>query len=123
MTSDFSDFDGQIQAAKAELSEVITQAQEDLARFRRENKPTDEERQALQDAALRGELGEEMRELARRVSTGRDTWEAVFSGDSPSSALLQGHLDRMAEQNRTVISTAIEQDPDFDPFPPDDALN
>ncbi|MET0135175.1 MAG: hypothetical protein ABW215_16470 [Kibdelosporangium sp.] len=108
----------QLQAAKAELGEAIAQAQDDLARFRRENKPTAEERQALQDAAARGELGDDMRELARRVSTGRDSWEAIFAGDSPASGLLRGHLDRMAEENREAIGTAIEQDPDFDPFPP-----
>ncbi len=122
MTSGFSDLEDQIQAAKAELDQAIAQARQDLARFRRENQPTDEERQALQDASLRGELGNDMRELARRVDRGEDTWEAIFSGDSPSAGLLRGHLDRMAAENRTAIGTAIEEDPDFDPFPPDEAL-
>lgn len=122
MTSGFSNLEVRIQAAKAELGEVIDQAQRDLARFQRENQPTAEERQALQDAALRGELGDDMRELARRVDRGQDTWEAIFSGDSPNARLLRGHLDRMATENRTAIRTAIEDDPDFDPFPPADAL-
>jgi len=122
MTSGFSNLEVQIQAAKAELGQAIEQAQRDLARFRRENQPTNEERQAMQDAALRGELGDDMRELARRVDRGQDTWEAIFSGDSPNARLLRGHLDRMATQNRAAISTAIEEDPDFDPFPPDEAL-
>lgn len=122
MTSGFSDLDDQVQAAKAELGQAIAQARQDLARFRRENQPTDEERQALQDASLRGELGEDMRELARRVERGQDTWEAIFSGDSPNAGLLRGHLDRMAAENRAAIGTAIEEDPDFDPFPPDEAL-
>ncbi|MGH3912645.1 MAG: hypothetical protein ACRDTC_04445 [Pseudonocardiaceae bacterium] len=120
MTSGFSDLDNRIQAAKAELGQAIAQARQDLARFRRENQPTAEERQALRDAALRGELGEDMRELARRVDSGQDTWEAIFSGDSPNAGLLRGHLDRMAAQNRAAIATAVEEDPDFDPLPPDE---
>ncbi|MGQ0773510.1 MAG: hypothetical protein ACT4NY_03680 [Pseudonocardiales bacterium] len=122
MTSSFPGLEDQIQAAKAELGQTIEQAQRDLARFRRENQPTDEERRALQDAALRGELGDDMRELARRVDRGQDTWEAIFSGDSPNAVLLRGHLGRMATEHRAAISTAIEEDPDFDPFPPEERL-
>lgn len=122
MTSGFSSLEVQIQAAKAELGQTIEQARQDLARFRRENQPTNEERQALQDAALRGELGDDMRELARRVDRGQDTWAAIFSGESPNTGLLRGHLDRMAAENRAAIGTAIEEDPEFDPFPPDEAL-
>ncbi len=122
MTSDLSELGDQISVARAELGQAITQARQNLARFRRENQPTDEERQALQDASLRGELGDDMRELSRRVGSGQDTWEEIFSGDSPSTGLLRGHLDRMTAENRAAISTAIEEDPDFDPFPPDDAL-
>lgn len=122
MTSDFSGFEDQISAARAELGQVIAQARQDLARFRRENQPPDEERRALQDAALRGELGGDMRELARRVGSGQDTWEAIFSGDSPRAGLLRSHLDRMVADNRATICTAIKEDPDFDPFPSDEAL-
>jgi hypothetical protein len=122
MTSDLSDFDARLQAARAELGQVIEQARQELTRFRRENQPTEQERQALQDAALRGELGDDMRELARRVDRGQDTWEAIFSGDSPNTGLLRGHLDRMIAENRRAVDTAISEDPDFDPFPPDEAL-
>lgn len=126
MTSDFSSLgnpiDDRIQAAKAELGQVIAQARRELARFRRENQPTDQELQALQDAALRGELGGDMRELARRVDSGQDTWAAIFSGDSPRAGLLRGHLARMVAENRAAIDTAIEEDPEFDPFPPNEVL-
>lgn len=122
MTSDFSSLDDQLQAAKAELGQTIAGAQRDLARFQRENQPTTEERRALQEAALRGELGDDMRELARRVSRGEDTWEGIFSGDSPAAGLLRNHLGRMATEQRAAIITAIEQDESFDPFPPDEAL-
>jgi hypothetical protein len=126
MTNSFpgmpAELDDQMRAATAELDRVIAQARHDLDRFERENRPTAQERQALQDAALRGELGDDMRELARRVDRGQDTWDAIFSGDSPNAGLLRGHLDRMAAENRAAIRTAIEDDPDFDPFPPQASL-
>jgi hypothetical protein len=122
MTSDFSGVEAQMVAAREELDHVIGRAQVDLERFRRDAMPTREDIRALQEAALRGELGDDMRELARRIETGRDNWSSVFAGESPNLALLQGHLDRMAEENREAILTAIEDDPDFDPFPPVESL-
>ncbi|SDC13175.1 hypothetical protein [Actinokineospora iranica] len=107
-----------IQAAIAELDAVIGRAQEDLYRFQRANEPTREELQALQDAARRGELGDDMRELARRVESGQDSWRAIFAGESPNANLLRGHLERMAEENREAISTALAEDETFDPFAP-----
>lgn len=105
-----------IRAAKAELDGVIERAQQDLYRFQRRNEPTPEALRALQEAAARGDLGEDMRELARRIESGRDSWQAVFAGDSPNAALLRGHLERMAEENREAIATAVEEDESFDPF-------
>ncbi|HEY2766307.1 MAG TPA: hypothetical protein VGJ13_20200 [Pseudonocardiaceae bacterium] len=122
MTSDFTDLDARIQAAKADLGEVIAQTERELIRFRRDNQPTAEDLRALQDAARRGDLGDDMRELANRIDRRQDSWAAVFSGDSPNAGLLRGHLDRMIAENREAIETAIEEDPDFDPFPPDQAL-
>jgi hypothetical protein len=119
VTSGRSGPEDRILAARAELDQVIARVQEDLYRFQRQNEPTREELQALQDAALRGELGEDMRELARHVDSGRDTWASIFSGNSPHSDLLRAHLDRMVAENREAITTAIAQDPTFDPFPPD----
>ena len=105
-------------AARAELAEVIDRAQQDLYRFQRANEPSRESLDALQAAALRGELGDDMRDLARRVETGRDSWRAVFDGTSPNAHLLQGHLDRMLAENREAIATALAEDDDFDPFAP-----
>lgn len=109
-------------AAIAQLDQTITQAQSDLRRFESENQPTREELNALQQAALRGELGADMREIALRVDEGRDTWQSIFNGTSPASVLLRGHVERMAAQNREAIGEAIEEDPDFDPSPPADQL-
>ncbi|MGO1057261.1 hypothetical protein [Crossiella sp. CA198] len=104
-------------AAIDELDSTIGQAQEELYRFERENQPTREELAALQQAALRGELGDDMRSIARRVDDGQDTWQSVFNGTSPAAGLLRGHIDRMVAANREAIGEAIEEDPDFDPRP------
>lgn len=110
--------DDRLRAAFAELDRVIERAGDELYRFQRENQPTREELRALQDAALRGDLGDDMRELARSVDAGRDSWRAVFAGESPNVHLLYGHLDRMAEQNREAIGAAVAGDDEFDPYAP-----
>jgi hypothetical protein len=118
MTQDFSYLDERIAAAKAELGQVMEQASRDLVRFKRDNQPTEQERQAMQEAALRGDLGNDMRELARKIDQGEDNWDAVFEGRSPNMELLRGHVSRMAEENREAIRVAIEEDEDFDPSVP-----
>lgn len=122
MTSDFADLEDQLRAATAELDQVVAQARQDLARFDRDNQPTPEDLRALQETAESGELGFDMEELARRVDEGTDSWPAIFSGESPNSVLLQGHLTRMLEENREAARIAVEEDEDFDPFPPAEEL-
>ena len=118
---DFSQLDEQLRAARAELGNLLESVSRDLLEFKRANEPTPQERQALQDAALRGDLGDDMRRLARYVDDGEDSWDAIFSGRSPHRDLLAGHLDRMIEANRDAIQQAFEEDPDFDPAePPED---
>ncbi|HCT77119.1 MAG TPA: hypothetical protein DGT23_11115 [Micromonosporaceae bacterium] len=119
---DFAYLDERLHAARAELNDALEQASRELSRFKRENQPTEEERRQLQQAALRGDLGEEMQQLARKVENREDTWDAVFSGKSPNAHLLQGHLTRMLEANREAIIQAIEDDPDMDPSVPPDEL-
>ncbi|MBP2471742.1 hypothetical protein JOF53_000614 [Crossiella equi] len=111
-----------LREAIAELDQTITTAQDRLYEFERDNQPTREELAALQREALRGELGPDMQRIARQVEDGRDTWQSVFTGTSPLTALLRGHLDRMAQENREAIGQAIEEDEDFDPFPPQERL-
>jgi hypothetical protein len=120
MTSpDFTRIEEQMRAARAELFDAMEYAVRELARFERENRPTEEERRALQEAALRGELGDDMRTLARRVDAGEDSWDSIFAGESPATDLLRGHLDRMIAEHRDAIARAIEEDDDFDPYPED----
>ena len=70
---------------------------------------TDEEKTALEDQAESGELGEDMKTLVGRIKEGDDTWERVFSGESPHGALLQGHLTRMFEEHKEDIALAFEE--------------
>src|SRR5262249_9521264 len=116
---DFARIEARLQEAKAALNEAMQDAVLALARFERENRPTDEERLALQEAALRGDLGTDMQTLARRVDSGEDSWDAIFSGASPYTDLLGAHLDRMIAANREAIARAVEEDDEFDPYPED----
>ena len=70
---------------------------------------TDEERTALEEQAESGELGEDMKTLVGRIKEGDDTWEQVFSGESPNGTLLQGHLTKMFEEHKEDIALAFEE--------------
>ncbi|MCW2739117.1 hypothetical protein [Nocardioides sp.] len=70
---------------------------------------TEEEKTALEEQAESGELGEDMQELVGRIKGGEDTWERVFSGESPHGSLLQGHLTRMFEEHKEDIALAFEE--------------
>ena len=70
---------------------------------------TEEEKQALEEQAESGELGEDMRTLVAKIRGGEDTWERVFSGESPHSTLLQGHLTKMFEEHKEDIALAFEE--------------
>lgn len=70
---------------------------------------TDEEKQALEEQAESGELGEDMRTLVGKIKDGEDTWEQVFAGESPHGSLLQGHLTRMFEEHKEDIALAFEE--------------
>jgi hypothetical protein len=85
-----------------------------MERFERDNKPTAEEQRQMQQAALRGELGDGMRTLARRVQNGQDSWDRIFSGRSPESHLIEEQVTRVIEANRDAIRQAFE-DEEFDP--------
>jgi hypothetical protein len=70
---------------------------------------TDEERAALEEQAESGELGEDMVTLVGRIKDGDDTWEQVFSGESPHGVLLQGHLARLVDEHQEDIALAFEE--------------
>jgi hypothetical protein len=106
--------------SQAEILAAIAEAREDLgasladlqATVEQMNaRPllTEEEREALEEQAESGELGEDMLTLVGRIKDGEDTWEQVFAGESPNGALLQGHLTRMFEEHKEDIALAFEE--------------
>lgn len=120
MTGGLPELEDRLSAAIAALDAKISRARQDLVRYQRENQPTPEQLRALHEQAQRGDLGFDMEELARKVDEGQDSWAAVLSGTSPDAELLRTHLQRMIERNREAVAAALEEDPDFDPGPPDE---
>jgi len=106
--------------SQAEILAAISEAREDLTASLADLQATvdqlnarplltDEEKQALEEQAESGELGDDMKTLVEKIRGGEDTWEQVFSGQSPNGALLQGHLDRMVEEHQDDIALAFEE--------------
>ena len=106
--------------SQAEILAAITEAREDLTASLADLRATvdqlnarplltDGEKQALEEQAESGELGDDMKTLVEKIRGGEDTWELVFSGQSPNGALLQGHLDRMVEEHQDDIALAFEE--------------
>ena len=106
--------------SQAEILAAISEAREDLTanladlqatvdQLNARPLLTDEEKQALEEQAESGELGDDMKTLVEKIRSGEDTWEQVFSGESPNGALLQGHLDRMVEEHQDDIALAFEE--------------
>ena len=106
--------------SQAEILAAISEAREDLTASLADLRSTvdqltarplltDEEKQALEEQAESGELGDDMKTLVEKIRGGEDTWEQVFSGQSPNGALLQGHLDRMVEEHQDDIALAFEE--------------
>ena len=105
-----------------ELRATLDRARANLDRVRAVPTTTPEERRELQRVAASGELGPEMRELARHVQAGRTTWADVFEGTSPYTDLLRPHLDRMVALHGESVRRQIEADPEFDPMAPHDDM-
>ena len=106
--------------SQAEILASIAEAREDLTATLADLKATvdqlnarplltDEERQALEEQAESGELGDDMVTLVGKIKGGEDTWEQVFSGESPHATLLQGHLTKMFEEHKEDLALAFEE--------------
>jgi hypothetical protein len=98
-----------ISAAREDLTSSLADLQATVAELEARPLLTDEEKQALEEQAASGELGEDMRTLVDTIRSGEDTWEQVFSGQSPYGALLQGHLTRMVDEHQEDIALAFEE--------------
>jgi hypothetical protein len=106
--------------SQAEILAAISAAREDLTASLADLKATvdqmnarplltDEEKEALEEQAASGELGDDMKKLVEKIRGGEDTWENVFSGESPHGALLQGHLTKMVEEHQDDLALAFEE--------------
>ena len=96
-------------AAREDLTASLADLKADVDRLNARPLLTDEEKVALEEQAESGELGEDMRTLVGKIKDGDDTWERVFSGESPHGALLQGHLTKMFEEHKEDIALAFEE--------------
>jgi len=106
--------------SQAEILAAISAAREDLTSSLADLTATvdqmnarpllsDEEREALEEQASSGELGDDMKTLVEKIRGGEDTWEDVFSGESPHGALLRGHLTKMVEEHQDDLALAFEE--------------
>jgi predicted nuclease with TOPRIM domain len=98
-----------IAGAREELTTGLADLQATVEELNSRPLLTDEEKKALEEQAESGELGEDMRTLVGKIKDGEDTWEQVFSGESPHGSLLQGHLTRMFEEHEEDIALAFEE--------------
>ena len=98
-----------IAGAREELTTGLADLQATVDELNSRPLLTDEEKKALEEQAESGELGEDMRTLVGKIKDGEDTWEQVFSGESPHGSLLQGHLTRMFEEHKEDIALAFEE--------------
>jgi hypothetical protein len=105
--------------SQAEILAAINEAREDLTASLADLKTTvdqlnarplltSEEKEALEEQAQSGELGDDMKTLVEKIQGGEDTWEQVFSGESPNAALLRGHLTKLFEDNKEDLALAFE---------------
>lgn len=98
-----------IAGAREELTTGLADLQATVEELSSRPLLTDEEKKALEEQAESGELGEDMRTLVGKIKDGEDTWEQVFSGESPHGSLLQGHLTRMFEEHKEDLALAFEE--------------
>jgi predicted aminopeptidase len=98
-----------ITAAREDLTASLTDLRASVEHLNARPLLTDEERQALEEQAGAGELGDDMKALVEKIRGGEDTWERVFAGESPNSALLQGHLARIVDEHQEDIALAFEE--------------
>ncbi|NPD04021.1 hypothetical protein HN031_04905 [Nocardioides sp. zg-1308] len=98
-----------ISAAREDLTAGLADLRATVDQLNARPLLTDEEKKALEEQAEAGDLGEDMKTLVEKIRGGEDTWERVFSGESPHGALLQGHLTRMFEEHKEDIALAFEE--------------
>lgn len=97
-----------ISAAQEDLNASLADLQATVDEMNSQPLLSEEEKKALEEQATSGALGEDMKTLAEKIRNGEDTWESVFSGESPNGTLLQGHLTKMFEEHKEDLALAFE---------------
>jgi hypothetical protein len=97
-----------ISAAREDLTSSLADLKATVEQMNARPLLTDEEKEALEEQAESGELGDDMKTLVEKIKGGEDTWENVFSGESPHGSLLQGHLTAMVEEHKEDLALAFE---------------
>ena len=98
-----------ISAAREDLTASLADLEATVDQMNARPLLTEEEKEALEEQASSGELGDDMLTLVEKIRGGEDTWEHVFSGESPNGALLQGHLTKMFEEHQDDLALAFEE--------------
>jgi len=98
-----------ISAAREDLTASLADLRATVDQMNARPLLSDEEKEALEEQAASGGLGDDMVTLVEKIRGGEDTWEAVFSGESPNGALLQGHLTKMVEEHQDDLALAFEE--------------
>ena len=104
-----ADLLAEIAQAREELGASLADLQATVEQMNSRPLLTDEERDALEEQAASGELGDDMKTLVEKIRGGEDTWEQVFSGESPHASLLQGHLTRLVDEHQDDLALAFEE--------------
>lgn len=94
-------------AASAELHELLAEGRAELEAARREPLVTDEEKEQLQEVALRGDMGRDMQEFAHEVRRGRGDWERLLRGQDGRHDLLRAFLDRSQAEHGERVRQAF----------------
>ena len=97
-----------IASARADLTAGLADLRATVDEMNARPLLTEEERQALEEQAESGALGDDMQTLVGKIKAGEDTWEQVFAGESPNGALLQGHLAAVLEEHQEDVALAFE---------------
>ncbi|WP_426245741.1 hypothetical protein [Nocardioides sp. LHG3406-4] len=94
--------------ARSEFNVAQADLRSHLDKMRARPLLSDDERKALEELAEKGRLDDDMTALVKKVKDGEDTWEAVFSGESPHGQLLHENLSQLIAAHGLEIAEAWE---------------
>lgn len=113
--ADLAQVRARMEAARAELRQVLAEGRAELEAARAEPLLSTEEQRELQAAAERGEMGERMRGFAREVDRGEADWESFVRGRDGRRQLLEELVQRAVDdRGEELVRLAAESGPPDD---------